>query len=551
MFIVTILGALMLPIGCGSGGIDLSGINLGTIPLLHYYSIWGQVTTEGTGLPGATVTLGGAASLTRTTDASGNYEFSVLANGSYTLTATKAGYTISPASRSVTVNGASVTGQDFAATLIPFFISGQVTTSGTGLSGVTVTLGGAGSSTTTTDANGNYAFSGLANGSYTLTAAKAGFTISPASRSVTVNEASVTGQDFAATWIMVGSVLSVKGGDNHTIALKGDGMVWTWGGNDFGELGNGTNTGRWTPVQVSGLTIVTAIAGGGYHTIALKSDGTVWTWGYNFDGELGDGTNTNRSTPVQVSGLTGVTGVTAIAGGYLHTIALKGDDGTVWTWGGNAYGQLGDGTFTARWTPVQVSGLTGVTAIAGGKRHTIALKGDGTVWTWGYNFDGELGDGTNTDRWTPVKVSGLTGVTAIAGGGCHTIALKDDGTVWTWGGGDGTTTNRWTPVQVSGLADVTAIAGGEAHTIALKSDGTVWTWGLNGNGQLGDGTTTNRWTPVQVSGLTGVTVIAGGRFQTIALKGDSTIWTWGYNAAGQLGDGTTTDRWTRVQALLP
>jgi hypothetical protein len=455
MFIVTILGALMLPIGCGSGGIggiDFSGIDWGTIPLLHYYSISGQVTTGGTGLSGATVTLGGAASSTTTTDASGNYAFSGLVNGSYTLTVAKVGYdyVISPASRSVTINGANVTGQDFTATLVPFFILGQVTTSGTGLSGVTVTLGGAASSATTTDANGNYAFSGLANGSYALTAAKAGFTISPASRSVTVNEANVTGQDFAANWIMVGSVLSVKGVASHTIALKGDGMVWTWGNNDYGQLGDGTTTARRTPVQVSGLTGVTAIAGGeGHNTIALKGDGTVWTWGANWYGQLGDGTTTDRLTPVQVSGLTSVT---AIAGGNFHTIALKGD-GTVWTWGNNFAGELGDGTNTNRSTPVQVSGLTGVTAIAGGNFHTIALKGDGTVWTWGYNFDGELGDGTNTNRSTPVQVSGLTGVTAIAGGGSHTIALKSDGTIWTWGEngsgqlGDGTTTGRWTPVQ--------------------------------------------------------------------------------------------------------
>ena len=254
----------MLLIGCG--GVGLPDINWGPIQPLHFYSISGQVTTGGTGLSGATVTLGGAASLTRTTDANGNYEFSVLANGNYTLTAAKEGYTISPASRSVTVNGANV-----------------------------------------------------------------------------------TGQDFAATWIMVGSVLSVKGGDSHTIALKGDGMVWTWGGNWAGQLGDGSTTARWTPVQVSGLTSVTAIAGGGFQTIALEGDGTVWTWGRNASGELGDGTNTNRWTPVQVSGLTGVT---SIAGGLLHTIALKGD-GTIWTWGENGSGQLGDGTTTGRWTPVQ------------------------------------------------------------------------------------------------------------------------------------------------------------------------------------------------------
>ncbi|MBI5750307.1 MAG: InlB B-repeat-containing protein, partial [Nitrospinae bacterium] len=332
------------------------------------------------------------------------------------------------------------------------------------------------------------------------------------------------------------------------------GTVWTWGLNYNGQLGDGTMTttppyGKTTPVQVSGLTGVTAIAGGDAHTIALKNDGTVWTWGYNSEGQLGDGTTTQRTTPVQVSGLTGVT---AITGWFWHTIALK-SDGTVWGWGYNGSGQLGDGTTINRYTPVQVSGLTGVTAIAGGQYHTIALKNDGTVWAWGANWSGQLGDGTVIDRYTPVQVSGLTGVTAIARGTLHTAALKSDGTIWTWGYnyfgqlGDGTVIDRYTPVQVSGLTNIVAITGGGYHTIAIKSDDTVWAWGYNYAGQLGDGTTINKYTPVQVSGLTSVTTVAGGYNHTIALKNDGTVWTWGDNYFGELGDGTTTTRYTPVQ----
>ncbi|MBI5237580.1 MAG: putative Ig domain-containing protein, partial [Deltaproteobacteria bacterium] len=156
------------------------------------------------------------------------------------------------------------------------------------------------------------------------------------------------------------------------------------------------------------------------HTIALKNDGTVWAWGWNNYGQLGDGATIDRTTPVQVSGLTNVT---AIAGGAEHTIVLK-NDGTVWAWGRNIYGQLGDGTTIDRTTPVQVSTLTNVNAIAGGGEHTIVLKNDGTVWAWGWNIYGELGDGTTIQRTTPVQVSGLTNVTAIAGGWLHTIAIK-------------------------------------------------------------------------------------------------------------------------------
>jgi len=262
------------------------------------------------------------------------------------------------------------------------------------------------------------------------------------------------------------------------------------------------------------------ISAGGSHTLALKDDGTVWAWGFNFDGRLGDGTSTQRLTPVQVTGLTDVT---AIAGGGGHSLALK-SDGTVWAWGRNNDGQLGDGTTTNRFTPVQVTGLTDVFKIAAGGSHSLALKSDGTVWAWGFNGNGQLGDGTTTNNSTPVQVTGLTGVTAIAGGFQHSLALKSDSTVWAWGSndqgqlGDGTTTQRLTPVQVTGLTGVSAIAGvGSSNSLALKSNGTVWAWGDNNNFQLGDGKQPGQnfdsSVPVQVMGLTSVISIAGsGRF---------------------------------------
>ena len=266
-------------------------------------------------------------------------------------------------------------------------------------------------------------------------------------------------------------ITAIAGGDdgsgpNNGYALRRDGTVWAWGYNLDGELGNGTNTDSSTPVQVSRLTGITAIAGGSRAAYALRGDGTVWAWGNNSDGQLGNGiaTNASISTPVQVSGLTGVT---AIAGGYFAGYALRGD-GTVRAWGSNTYGELGNGTTTNSSTPVQVSGLTGVTAIAGGYLTGYALRGDGTVRAWGINGYGELGASPTTtpSSSTPVQVTGLTGITAIAGGTFTGYALCGDGTVRAWGHngdgelGNGTTTDSSTPVQVSGLTGVTAIAGG-------------------------------------------------------------------------------------------
>lgn len=267
-------------------------------------------------------------------------------------------------------------------------------------------------------------------------------------------------------------------------------------------------------------------------SLALKSEGTVWAWGYNEYGELGDGTTMNRSFPVQVSELSDVTAITS---GGNYSLALK-SNGTVWAWGNG----ITDGL-----TPIQVNGLSDVTAIAGGSSRSLALKSDGTVWVWG--------DGTTTDSSTPVQVNELSGIIAIACGRWHSLALKSDGTVWAWGYneagqlGDGTTTDSSTPVQVSGLSGITAISGGIVHTIALKIDGTVWAWGYNGYGQLGNGTTTNSLIPVQVNELSGVTAISGMSWHNLALKSDSTVWAWGYNKVGQLGDGTTTRRLTPVQ----
>jgi uncharacterized repeat protein (TIGR01451 family) len=203
------------------------------------------------------------------------------------------------------------------------------------------------------------------------------------------------------------------------------------------------------------------------------------------------------------------------------------NDGTVWAWGNSGNGQLGNGTFTNSSTPVQVSGLTGIIAIAAGFFHALALKSDGTVWAWGDDLFGELGNTNNTVSSTPAQVDGLSGVVAIAGGEYHSLAVKNDGTVWTWGddgngqlgdgiaGTPGSFTISSTPVQAIGLTGMVAVGGGEAHSLGLKSDGTVWTWGSNSNGQLGNGTYTDSSIPIQVSGLTGVLGIAAGGYHSL------------------------------------
>ena len=337
-----------------------------------------------------------------------------------------------------------------------------------------------------------------------------------------------------------------------SMALKSDGTVWAWG---VGTLGDGVKRKRHNPVQVKDLSEVTAIA----IRQALRADGTVWTWGDNRYGDCGDGTNSFRLSPVQVKGLNGVIAISA-------GLAVR-EDGTVWAWGLNDYGQNGDGTTKNRRLPVQVQNLDKITTVArGGRKYSLALREDGTVWAWGNNENGNLGDGTYENRSTPEQVQGLDGVAAIAAYH-NSFALRKDGTVWAWGNnifgqlGDGTTTHRSTPVQVQGIDRVVAISAGSSHSLALRNDGTVWAWGLNAYGQLGNGTATEYNTlekryppnpvPMQVENLSNVVAISAGTQHSLALRHDGAVLAWGLNNRGELGDGTLINKHIPVRVVGP
>ncbi|MCM3700233.1 S-layer homology domain-containing protein [Paenibacillus macerans] len=338
----------------------------------------------------------------------------------------------------------------------------------------------------------------------------------------------------------------------HGVSLTSSGEVWSWGRGDYGQMGNGSSASRAYPVLAQGMTKVVAVDSGVRGSIAVKADGTVWTWGSNSNGQLGVGSLDNSTVPGRVPGLSDVIAVSGALS--YHSMALK-RDGTVWAWGKNDNGELGDGTTTQSTTPVQVAGLTGVKAIAAGGYFSLALKNDGTVWAWGYNGNGELGDGTNTQRTTPVQVAGLSGVKAIAAGGSHALALKADGTAWAWGQntygtlGDGTRTNRNTPVKIAGLEHVAAISGGGYHSMALDGNGAVWSWGNNGQGQLGLGTgISSSYVPRKVEGIEDVRLIAASGFSSLVMKKDGTVWGWGLNSSGELANGTSQSQLSPVKS---
>jgi YD repeat-containing protein len=196
------------------------------------------------------------------------------------------------------------------------------------------------------------------------------------------------------------------------------------------------------PVQVLGITNPLIVTGGGFFSLALMPDHTLRAWGANEYGQLGDGSTTDRSAPVHASSI--LSNVVQVSAGWKHAVALTAD-GKVWTWGDNTTGQIGIGltSTTGVSVPIQVPGLSNIIDVSGGDRFTAALKADGTVWTWGWNGFGQLGDGTNTDRTVPVQVTGLNNVILMAARDYHVLVVKSDGSVWAWGsGGNGELGNK-------------------------------------------------------------------------------------------------------------
>jgi alpha-tubulin suppressor-like RCC1 family protein len=309
--------------------------------------------------------------------------------------------------------------------------------------------------------------------------------------------------------------------------------LWTWGYNGFGSLGNNRTTNSLTPVTtLSGganwkqVSSGTANGSGNAFIAAIKTDGTLWTWGRNSYGRLGDNTQTNRSTPVTT--FAGGTNWKQVASGGYHTSAIK-TDGTLWTWGNNGYGQLGDNTTTQRLTPVTTfAGGTNWKQVSCGHQHMAAIKTDGTLWTWGRNIVGQLGNSSSNTSFTPVTTfaGGTNWKQVDAAGVYHTAAIKTDGTLWTWGYnyngqlGNNTTSNRNSPVTTfAGGTNWKQVSCGFNHISAIKTDGTLWSWGQNSTGQLGDNTSTQKLTPVTtLSGGTNWKQVACGRAYTITIK---------------------------------
>jgi len=358
------------------------------------------------------------------------------------------------------------------------------------------------------------------------------------------------------------NVTKVSGGysaaGSFSAALKNDGTVWTWGNNDYGQLGDGTFGTRTLPQQVPSLSGIMDVTASAYNVIALKNDGTVWVWGGNAGNQLGDGSAVTRTSPIMNVGIpSGITKISNNGPRASHTLAIASDT-TVWAWGTNGAGQLGTNNITASTIPIHVvdTGGTGnisnVIEVATSQYNSLALKGDNTVWAWGTGTSGQLGNNASANSYNPVQVqvsggAALSGIIAIASGTNFNIALKNDGTVWAWGLGtsgqlgDNTLVSKNYAIQVTSteaggfLTDVAKISAGDAYVAAIKNDGTIWIWGGNAGYQLGDGTTTTRKQPVQLAGITDALQVAAEYDHTLLTTTSNTVRAWGSTIYGQLG----------------
>jgi len=361
---------------------------------------------------------------------------------------------------------------------------------------------------------------------------------------------------------------SYQGADFDDVFLKdyavldefvGAGSGWAWGRNNYSQLGDNTGTTRSSPVQISGgATNWKEIGGGTTDSAGLKTDGTLWSWGRSGYGGLGIGGSGAllRSTPVQIGANTTWT---KLVKSIEHGHAIK-TDGTLWAWGYNPLHNLGDGTATDRFSPIQIGTSNNWADLSKNGTSTYtrhAIKTDGTLWGWGLQNYGKIGDNSVTRRSTPVQIGANTTWKQVSNGYTLTTAIKTDGTLWTWGDnthgqlGDNTRTSRSSPVQtISAGNSWRQVAAGWNFAAAIKTDGTLWTWGLGSSGQLGNNGIASVSSPVQtVAGGTNWKQVSTSELAVAAIKTDGTLWTWGDNAWGKLGTNNLTTYSSPVQTV--
>ena len=344
----------------------------------------------------------------------------------------------------------------------------------------------------------------------------------------------VTGNLFAQCF------QKVVTGELHFIAISQDGSLWAWGENGSRQLGDGTITDRTQPVLISSASWASASAGY-QHTVAIKTDGTLWAWGSDGNEQLGNGSGGNSATPQQIGTDTNWKEVVA---GERGTVAIK-TNGTLWAWGSNNNGYLGNGQTNSYQStvPIQIGTATNWNHIAGNDgRHCLAIKTDGTLWAWGRNHVGQIGDGTTTDSYTPIQIGTGTNWKWVDAGSRLSFALKTDNTLWAWGFcNSGFSLNSTQPLQIGTDSNWKTVSvkkyEGAQYVLMTKTNGTLWGWGGDDFQQLGNDIAGDYASPTQIGTNTNWTDAFAGYRQSSGVKSNGTYWVWG--TTNLVGDGST------------
>ena len=343
---------------------------------------------------------------------------------------------------------------------------------------------------------------------------------------------------------------AVTTGGTQTCSLRDDGSVQCWGRNNWGQFGNGSTAGTRAPAAAA----TTAgdwreLSTSGSATCGIRENGSLWCWGLNQYGQLGDGTRTNRKSPARVGTSTKWTDVSV---GWAHTCAVR-QNGTAWCWGYNKVGQLGDDTTKVRTKPRKVVGDVGRwSSVVAGGFFSCGTTRDGKAWCWGANAFGQLGNGTRAGSRTPTAVGFTSDWAEVDASWYSACGLKTTGELRCWGLneqgqlGDGTRVNRVHPALAGGGAAYRDFSVGEAHVCGIGTDYALRCWGDNTYGQLGAGAPALARQPVTPVQGDGWYSVAAGWLHTCGVRQDGTTWCWGNNEYGQVGDGTATDRSSAV-----
>ena len=314
----------------------------------------------------------------------------------------------------------------------------------------------------------------------------------------------------------------VATGLTHSLALDEEGNLWGWGKNSYGQLGDGTTEDKRSPIKIKAKAKFKQIAVGSAYSFAIDEEGNLLAWGYNGYGQLGDGTTTDKTSPVQIMKGTKFTQISV--GGDAYSLAID-EEGNLWGWGKNFYGQLGDGTIENKTSSIKIKPETKFKQIATGDGHSLAIDEEGNLWAWGYNCHGQLGDETEINKKVPVQVKTNIKYKEIAAGYNCSLAIDEQGNLWEWG----SLAVRLSkiPVQIKLETKFKQIAVGERYSLAIDEEGKLWTWGNNAYGQLGDGTKINRKSPMEIKPETKFKQIAAHRYHSLAIDNEGNLWAWG------------------------